>query len=228
MHSPLFIYFMHIKLNYLSNFMSNMRKLLTVKTLIVNIVLLLLLLGYLPSKGLAQPGINDTILAYGVVLDGDTIPEFYLNAVDIRAFIGKGDRKREIDRLRANIYKVYPYAIAAQNILNKVDSDLGENARRRDRKAYLNALDKELNMRFKDELKDLSVTQGQILVKLINRQTGKDVYSLLKELKGGFNARMYQTAFKFFDNNLKTQYDPYGADKDIEMIVQDLEQRYTT
>ncbi len=88
-------------------------------------------------------------------------------------------------------------------------------------------MDKELNLKYKDELKDLTITQGQILVKLINRETGRDAYSLIKELKGGFNARMYQTAFGFIDNNLKTQYDPYGVDKDIEMIVSELEKKYT-
>jgi hypothetical protein len=82
-----------------------------------------------------------------------------------------------------------------------------------------------MNDKFKDQLKNLSMTQGQILVKLINRQTGRDCYSVIKEIKGGLNARIYQTAAYFFDNDLKAQYDPYGKDRDIEMIVQEIESK---
>lgn len=174
----------------------------------------------------AQPGPNDTIRTEAVIIGGDTLPYWLLPSVEYGQFIGTAARRKEIDRLRAKVYKVYPYAIQAKQVLNKIDYDLGENAKRRDRKKYLAALDAELNKKYKDELKEFSTSEGQILVKLINRETGRDVYSLIKELKGGFNARMYQTAFKFFDNNLKTQYDPFGADKDIELIVQDLERRY--
>lgn len=178
------------------------------------------------EKTLAQYGPNDTIRAEAIIINGDTVPLFWLPGVDYSQFIGTPARRREIDQLRAKVYKVYPYALEVKNILHKIDHDLGTNAKRRDRKKYLAALDAELNKRYKDELKELSTSQGQILVKLINRETGRDVYSLVKELKGGFNARMYQTAFKFFDNNLKMQYDPFGVDKDIEMIVKDFEQRY--
>lgn len=96
-------------------------------------------------------------------------------------------------------------------------------AKKRDKKAYLKATERELNARFKDELKNLTVTQGKILVKLINRQTGRDCYEVIKNLKGGLNARMYQTVAFFFDNDLKEQYDPYHADSDIEYIVRQIE-----
>lgn len=195
------------------------------KSYIVVIVIALVHV-FTSEKSYAQYGPNDTIRTEAIIINGDTIPLFWLPAVEYGQFVGTPARRKEIDRLRAKIFKVYPYAIEVKNILNKIDYDLGTNTRKRDRKKYLAALDAELNKRYKDELKELSTSEGQILVKLINRETGRDVYSLIKELKGGFNARMYQTAFKFFDNNLKMQYDPFGADKDIELIVQDFEQRY--
>jgi hypothetical protein len=157
-----------------------------------------------------------------IIIDGDTMPVEYLDPIYKTEYID-GSRKQYLDRLRYNIYKVYPYVILAQNVLKKMDQDLGQHPSRRARKKYLDNLDIELNSKFKDELKDLSVNQGKILVKLINRQTGKNVYDIIKELKGGVNARAYQTAFKFVDNNLKAQYDPFGEDKDIELIVREIE-----
>jgi len=138
---------------------------------------------------------------------------------------GDPKRKAELARLRYNVFKVYPYAVTAAFVLDKVEKETAIRTKRRDRKQYLKSVEAEMNAKFKDELKNLSMTQGQILVKLINRQTGRDCYSVIKEIKGGLNARIYQTAAYFFDNNLKKQYDPYGVDKDIEMIVQEIESK---
>ncbi len=165
------------------------------------------------SKGFLMPA---------VVIDGDTLYVDYLETIYFNEPIGT-DRKAYLDRLRYNIFKVFPYAILASNVLKKMDHDLGTNPSKRDRRKYINTLDIELNSKFKDELKNLSETQGKILVKLVNRQTGRKVYDIIKELKGGVNARFYQTAFSFIDNDLKTQYDPFGVDKDIEMIVKEIE-----
>ena len=80
-----------------------------------------------------------------------------------------------------------------------------------------------MNKRWKGELQDLTITQGQILVKLIDRQTGKNCFSIIREMKGGFTATLWQGVALLFSNNLKREYDPYGDDRDIETIVQDLE-----
>src|SRR5690606_5529945 len=124
---------------------------------------------------------------------------------------------------RYNVTKVYPYALMAAGLLDKVDREMESLNKKRDKKAYLKATERELNAQFKDELKNLTITQGKILVKLINRQTGRDCYEVIKNLKGGLNARMYQTVAFFFDNDLKEQYDPYGTDSDIEYIVRQIE-----
>lgn len=169
-----------------------------------------------PSKG------GGGIWLPAIIYEGDTLAYDYLDPV-YKSELLDPSRKHYIDRLRYNVFKVYPYAILAAGVLKKMDQDLGHNPSKRERKKYLETLDLDLNNKFKDELKDLSVTQGKILVKLVNRQTGRNCYDIIKELKGGANARFYQTAFKFVDNDLKTQYDPFGEDKDIEMIVREIE-----
>lgn len=189
------------------------------------LVLLSFLLGSKSAMAQSQSiGENDTILLGGIVIGNDTLPVAFLKDVNI---YGKMDPKRaaELRTLRYHVTKVYPYAITAAYILQKVDAELDVKNKKKDRKQYIKAMEKEMNAQFKDELKNLSITQGQILVKLINRQTGREVYDILKELKGGLNARIYQTTAFFFKNNLKKQYDPYGEDRDIEMIVQEIESK---
>jgi hypothetical protein len=174
-------------------------------------------------KAIAQKGTNDTILLGGIEVANNIYPMIFIDEVEITGQYTDPKRKEELRRLRYNVYKVYPYAITAAFVLNKVDKEMAIRNNKKDRKQYLKQVEKEMNSKFKDELKNLSMTQGQILVKLINRQTGRDCYSVIKEIKGGLNARIYQTAAFFFDNDLKAQYDPYNKDKDIEMIVQEIE-----
>lgn len=171
----------------------------------------------------AQQGVNDTILLGAVKVGNDVYGMIFIDEVEITGQHTDPKRRDELRRLRYNVYKVYPYAVTAAFVLNKVDKEMAVRNKKKDRKQYLKQVEKEMNAKFKEELKNLSMTQGQILVKLINRQTGRDCYSVIKEIKGGLNARIYQTAAFFFDNNLKAQYDPYGKDKDIEMIVQEIE-----
>lgn len=186
-------------------------------------IALLLVAGLSCLGAAAQNGKNDTIMLGAYQVGNDIFGMVFIDDVEITGQYADPKRREEIKRLRYNVYKVYPYAVTAAYILDKVDKETSVRTKRKDRKQYLKQIEKEMNARFKDELKNLSMTQGQILVKLINRQTGRDCYSVIKEIKGGLNARIYQTAAFFFDNNLKAQYDPYGKDKDVEMIVQEIE-----
>ena len=175
--------------------------------------------------GQSNIGPNDTILAYGKIFEGDTLPHWYLQEFAVVENYLDKNRSSQMARLRRNVYLVYPYAVEAARILNELDVELKKADGRRDRKKYLKAVEAQLNEKFKEPLKNLSTTQGSILVKLINRQSGRDVYSIIKELKGGLNARISQTAFYFFDNDLKANYDPFNADKDIEMVVREIESK---
>ena len=83
-----------------------------------------------------------------------------------------------------------------------------------------------MRQQFEEPLRNLSVYQGKILMKLINRQTGNNCYEIIKEYKGGFTARFYQTVAFFFSSNLKQSYDPKGDDLEIEKIVQEVQRMY--
>src|SRR5690606_27354369 len=149
------------------------------------------------------------------------LPEFVKTAKLPRKYVRQRQRW---DRLRYNVYKVYPYAVIAADILKDVDTELVRLEDDKEaRKKYLKSLERELNRQFKGELEELTISQGQVLVKLINRQTGKNCFSIIQELKGGFSAVVWQSVALLFSNNLKREYDPENRDKDIEMIVQELE-----
>lgn len=177
----------------------------------------------------AQPKGNDTILLGGIVVGTDTFAMMYLDDVWVYDKLPRryARQRAKYDRLRHNVLKVYPYAVIAADVLKDVDVNLAalEDDKKK-RKAYLKTVEKELNRRFKGELENLTITQGQILVKLINRQTGKNCYSIIRELKGGFSAVIWQSVALLFSNNLKREYDPEDRDKDIETIVAELEANY--
>jgi hypothetical protein len=189
------------------------------KTIVLSLIVL-----FLGANTRAQ-GVNDTILLGAVKVGTEVYGMVFIPDIEINAAYLDPKKREEMRRLRYNVYKVYPYAVTAAFILDKVDKETAVRTKKKDRKQYLKQVEQEMNAKFKDELKNLSMTQGQILVKLINRQTGRDCYSVIKEIKGGLNARIYQTAAFFFDNDLKAQYDPYNKDKDIEMIVQEIESK---
>jgi len=94
-------------------------------------------------------------------------------------------------------------------------------------KKYINSREKELKKEFTDPLTNLSVYQGKILMKLINREThGHDCYNIVKELKNGFTARFWQTVAFFFGSNLKQPYDATGEDAEIERFVKEVQRMY--
>jgi len=171
----------------------------------------------------AQDAANDTILVGAITVNNHTYPMILLpEFVQTGELIDPAERARK-ERLRNDVYTVYPFAIAASEIFRDVHSDLDKLPDRRSRKEYLKTVDKRLDKTFKEPLKNLSINQGHVLIKLIDRQTGQDCYSIIKELKGGFSAVLWQGVGVLFNNNLRHDYDPEGQDKEIEAIVKELE-----
>ena len=169
---------------------------------------------------------NDTIRLGGIIIGNDTLPVVFLDEVEVHDKLPKywAKKREQITRLRYNIAKVYPYAVTAAEVLKDVDVNLDRFGDDKSaRKAYLKSIERELNKRWKGELQNLSITQGQLLVKLIDRQTGKNCFSIIKEMKGGFTATIWQGVALLFSNNLKREYDGNGDDREIEGIVRDLE-----
>lgn len=166
----------------------------------------------------------DVIPLHAIVVGKDTIPVITLAIVDVVEKMPKALRKERErwSRLRNAVYVTYPYARSAARVLKDVNGRLATMNSKRERKAYLASKEKELKAQFGDKLENLSVYQGKVLMKLIDRETGQNCYDIIKELKGGFNARVWQTVAFFFGGNLKSDYDKQ-EDHDIEIIVQELE-----
>lgn len=186
-------------------------------------VMLCMVILFIASSAFAQPSVNDTIRLGAVVENGHTYPMAFLpeqiivdKTLDVAARIRR-------DKLRNDIFIVYPYAITAAAIFKDVNGNLEKMDRRHDRKKYLKSIDKSLDVAFKEPLKNLSIDQGHVLIKLINRQTGQNCYSIIKELKGGLSAMLWQSVGVFFNNNLVKAYDPEDKDREMEMLVRDLE-----
>ena len=156
------------------------------------------------------------------IVKGDTLPAVDLNGVVIFP-PGKFDTRKDaarFDRLVYNIRIVYPYARLAGIKLKQIKSVLDTIKNDKQRKAFLRKSEKELDAQFGDQIRDLTYSQGKILIKLIYRETGASTFVIVKELKGGFNAFIWQTLARIFGYDLKTIYDPQGKDEPIERVVQ--------
>lgn len=126
---------------------------------------------------------------------------------------------RQYYKLVYHLHKVYPYSQVAKRKLMELNQQYLNCKTEKERKAYAKKVEKELFAEFESPLRKLSISQGKILVKLIDRETGQSSYELIKELKGGFNAFFWQTTAKLFGNDLKNKYDKYGDDKILEELV---------
>ena len=131
----------------------------------------------------------------------------------------------EWTRLRNAVYVTYPYARIAGGTINDINKNMANTTSKKERKAYIKTREKELKNEFSDPLSNLSVYQGKILMKLINRQTGNNCYEIIKEYKGGFNARFYQTVAFFVGGNLKQNWDikENKLDRQIENFVKEID-----
>lgn len=144
------------------------------------------------------------------------LPEVII--VDTRIFNSPADRVR-FNRLRYNVLKVMPYAMFARQRYALLQDDLTRAPTNKQKRALVKAFEGEIKAMFNREIKNLTITQGGILIKLIDRETGNSSYDLLKDMKGGITAFFYQSVARVFGNNLKNKYDPQ-EDRDIEAIIQ--------
>ncbi len=200
------------------------------KRLKYHIVILLFLLTSVLSKNLlAQQGAYDTLKVGAYITpEGDTIGQSYLPPVLVYGRMTKHWRNYWADwtRLRNAVYVTYPYAKAAGRIMNQINAKLVNVADRSKRRAIIKQHEKELKKEFTDKLTQLSVYQGKVLMKLINRETGNNCYEIIDEYKGFVSAAFWQTIAIFFGSNLKQSYEPTGKDLDMEKIVKDVEVMY--
>ena len=176
----------------------------------------------------AQTGVNDTIVSFAVIYNGDTIEAKTLQTLPLYSRLTEKQRSdlAKWTRLRNAVYVTYPYARRAGAVMNDINTHLVNESNKATRKAYIQTREKELKKEFTDPLTNLSVYQGKVLMKLIYRETGNNCYNLIHEYKGGFTAGFWQTIAILFGSNLKQNYDPTDKDRAIEIIVQDVERMY--
>jgi len=165
------------------------------------------------------------IIVHAIVIEGDTIPVIGLDEVEIYSFKIPQSRKarKRLTKLIKNVKKVYPWARLAGIQLKKYDKMLREAKNDKDRRKIMKRAEKEINDKYGGELKKLTFSQGKILIKLIDRETGNSSYSLVQELRGNFTAFFYQAFARIWGYNLKIKYDPEDRDKQIETIVKMIE-----
>lgn len=170
--------------------------------------------------------INDSIMFLNsVFVNGKTIPHSSIKEVVVFPELKFKNRyrRRRYRKLIRDLKKVYPYAILAKDKFDKMESEFSKLKTEKEKKKYVKSVEKKLKDEFGDKLKHLTITQGRLLLKLIDREIGSTSYVLLKELRGSFSAVFWQTIAKLFGSDLKQKYDPHGSDYLIERIVLQIE-----
>lgn len=174
----------------------------------------------------AKWGPNDTIMVPAIYYNGEWMPYGEMEMVYVSKLSPEKLAKvlQEYSRLRNAVYVTYPYARQAAAIINDVNAHLVGVSSKSERRAYIKSREKDLKKQFADPLTNLSVYQGKVLMKLIYRETGDNCYEIIREYKGGFNARLYQTVAFFFGSSLKQEFDiqANAVDRQINSIVDEI------
>ena len=161
-----------------------------------------------------------------ILIEGDSIPNASVQLDEVVIFpplqFASYDSAKQYAILRARTLKVYPYAKLAADRLKILNERLNTIKKKRQRRKYLKRLESFIYGEFEQELKKLSRSQGRILIKLVHRQTGFTTHELVKELRNGWRAFIYQTTASMFKLTLKQEYDPEENKEDyyIEDILQ--------
>ena len=160
-----------------------------------------------------------------VVRDGEKLPEIEIKEVPIVGSrkLFAGFQYWRYERLVYNIKRVYPYALIVKAKLKDVDAELGNLPDDKERKKYLKNIEKQVFHDYEDDISQLNITQGKLLIRLIDRETQNTSYDLIKEYRGKISAAFWQGIARFFGTNLKEEYDPSGDDALIEKIITEIE-----
>jgi len=164
-------------------------------------------------------------IVQGELAGKDTIPHIDIPEVEVypkKVFKNKSE-EQQYWRMVMRVKKVLPYAKEAALLLRQYEMEVPAGAKGKDRRVYVRRAEEELMKKYGPTLKNMSINDGRVLIKLIDRETHKASYELIQELKGGVPAVFWQGVARVFGNNLKTKYDPYGEDRQIEIIVQYIE-----
>ncbi len=186
------------------------------------LALILLMLCGISAQ--AQVPVKDSLGRETLEFDSDTLMNddpILLEEVVINKNKLDDEARKQFLLLQNRVYKTYPYAKIASERLTMLDRNMSKLKTAKEKKKYFKIMEQYVQNEFTEKLKKLSRKQGQILVKLINRQTGETTYDLVKDYKSGWKAFWASNTAKLFDINLKAGYDPYKVNEDylIETIL---------
>jgi len=154
------------------------------------------------------------LISHFTIANGDTFFVADVPEIEILAFKDKEERSKYYI-LKRRVVKVYPFALSAKEKLMGIQKGLYSIPKRRHKKRYTKEVAKWIKEEYADRLKKLTMSEGKILVKLIYRETNTTSYEIVKSYRGRFNAFFWQTMAKFWNNNLKTEYDPVNNREDM-------------
>jgi len=173
---------------------------------------------------------NDTVperfyLLQNVKRDGVTMPEVEIKEVTVVARPGRARRNeyRKYERLIYNIKRVYPYALMVRIKLNQVNEEMKNITGEKERKNYIKDVEKNVFAEYEGDIQNMTITQGKLLIKLIDRETQNTSYDLIRDYRGKFAAAFWQGIARIFGTNLKEEYDAYGEDALIELIILEID-----
>ena len=174
----------------------------------------ILIIVLLTIFGFSSSGQDKLLIASFSIINEDTFFITDVPEVSVLAFKDKEEQKKYFI-LKRRVLKVYPFAISAKKELLSIQIGLDSIPKRRHKKRYTKEVASWVKEEHADQLRNLTMSEGKILVKLIYRETNTTSYEILRSYRGRFNAFFWQTMAKFWDNNLKTEYNPVNNREDM-------------
>ncbi len=154
----------------------------------------------------------------------EVMPVFVLDPVEIHGRPLSDEEKRAFLRMVYNVRRTYPYAVLAKERMDRYNAMKAAVSKKKEQRKYLREEEAAIKRDFMEDLKNMTRSQGAILIKLLARQTDTTAYFLLKDFRGNARAIAYQSMARLWGYNLKENYRPQDRDRDIEAIVQMIEQ----
>jgi Domain of unknown function (DUF4294) len=198
--------------------------------LLLSIIVIFLFVGEVSGQNDTSLHGNDSLpesfyLLQKIERDGVDMPEIAIKGVTVvaRPRPSRRGEYRKYKRLITNIKRVYPYSLMVRERLDQVNEELKILKSVKERKDYIKNVEKDVFGEYESDMRQMTITQGRLLIKLIDRETQNTSYSLIKEYRGWFTAAFWQSIARIFGTNLKDQYDRFGEDALIEIIIMDID-----
>ncbi|MDT8401374.1 MAG: DUF4294 domain-containing protein [Bacteroidales bacterium] len=160
-----------------------------------------------------------------VTRDGETLPEIKLDEINVVKKVGLKERFQwwRYQRLVHNVKKVYPYALVVRGKFTEINDTLQKIEGEKARKQFLKEFETGLFGEYEDDIRHMTITQGRILIKLIDRETRNTSYEIIRDYRGSLSAFFWQGIARIFGSNLKSEYEPEGEDYLIEKVIYEIE-----